>query len=224
MKHKILIVDDEHGIVETIKCLVETIDCEADVAYNGEEALIKIKDNTPDLIILDWMMPELSGWEVCRQLRQDEQTAHIPVIMLTARNTLEDEILGLNVGADDYIAKPFDLNILAARIKALLRRSKEKAREITSGDITINLDTHSTLIKEKLIKLRPKEFDVLYCLMSNKNEAVSREILSEKVWGYEHLDTTRAIDETIKCLRHKLGSHSKNIETVTGIGYRFVDK
>lgn len=221
----ILIVDDDLGIVETVKGMLEINNYKVAVAYDGEEALSKIDDNLPDLIILDWTMPRLSGWEVCRRLREDKKTSGIPVIMLTAKNMPEDEISGLDVGADDYITKPFNINIMEARIKVLLRRYKdEKVREIQAGGISINLNARNVLVKGKPIELRPKEFDVLYFLMSKKGEAVSRNLLSEQVWGYVYLDTTRAVDATIKRLREKLGSQSKRIKTVKGTGYRFVEK
>lgn len=219
----ILVVDDDNGIVVTISGMLEMSGYKVAVAYDGEEALLKIKENIPDLIILDLMLPRLSGWEVCSRLRKDNKTSHVPVIMLTARITPEDELHGLDVGADDYISKPFKLDILEARIKALLRRNrKENVKEIESGDIYINLNTHTVLIKDKPVNLRPKEFDVLYFLMSKKGKAVSRDMLSESVWGYKHFDTTRALDATIKRLREKMGSRSRMIETVAGTGYRFV--
>jgi len=222
MKKKILIVDDDYGITETLKGIVESIDCEADVAYDGEEALSKIDEkNLPDLIILDWMMPILDGWEVCKRIKENKKTCNIPVIMLTAKNSPEDEVSGIDIGADDYITKPFDFSVVEARIKAALRKTK-KEDEIKIGEICINLDKHEVLVRGKSVKLTPKEFELLYFLMSNSGKAMNRDTISEKIWGYEHLETTRAIDETIKCLRDKLGSQARKIETVTGIGYKFI--
>ncbi len=220
MKYKVLIVDDDYGMAETVKGIVELIGCETEVAYNGEEALLKTKEKGhPDLIIMDWSMPVLDGWEACRRLKEDKKTCDIPVIMLTARNNPEDEIKGLSVGADDYIAKPFNIDVLTAHIKAALRRNK-KEEKMKSGEIVINTDAHTVLVKDKTIELRTKEYDLLCFLMKNKGKAIDRNTLSEHIWGYKHLDTTRAIDETIKCLREKLGSQAKRIETVRGVGYR----
>jgi two-component system alkaline phosphatase synthesis response regulator PhoP len=220
MKYKILIIDDDFGLAQALRDIMITTGYEADIARNGEEGLSKIKENRPDLVLLDWMMPKMDGCELCQHLKEDERTSNIPIIMLTVRNEKEDEIEALSIGADDYISKPFNYDILTARVNALLRRNI-KSREMKIGELYINLDTHTLLIKEKSIELRPKEFEVLYFLMSHRDEAVSRNTLSEEIWGYQHLDSTRAIDETIKCLRDKLGSQAKKIKTVVGIGYKF---
>lgn len=220
----ILLVDDIPKYARMVKDIItETLKCKVIIASGGEEALLKIKNTIPDLILLDLMMPKLDGWEVCKRLRKNKRTCHIPIIMLTGKNTSEDEVLGLETGADDYIFKPFVPDVLIARIKTIFRRyQKETEREIKSGEIHINLDTHVSLIAGKPVRLWPKEFDLLYLLMKEKGRVFGRSILLECVWGYEYFGTTRTVDVTIERLRKKLGSQSKLIETVKGVGYKFV--
>lgn len=225
MSNKILVVDDDCGIVEVVKGLLETEGFIVNAAYDGEEALEKINESKPDLIILDWTMPRLNGWEVCHKLRMDKEACQLPIIMLTARRNPEDEIISLDVGVDDFITKPFNSDVLLARVKALLRRCiQEDISEISSGEICINSDKHTVLVEGNIIQLWPKEFDLLYFLMRKIGSAVSREVLLESVWGYEYFGTTRTVDATIKRLREKLGTQSKRIETIKGIGYKFTEE
>jgi len=221
MKPRILIADDDYGVAETLKGLAAACGCEAEAVYNGEDALTKVNEGAPfDLVILDWMMPKLDGLEVCRRLKDDIKTRDMPVIMLTGKSSADEEVDGLKSGADDYITKPFDLNVVKARIELALKKSRRE-KTLTIGEITVNTDRHEALVKEKPVRLTPNEFDLLYFFMSNEGKALSRDVLSEEIWGYKHLKTTRAIDETVKCLRKKLGSCGKKIETVTGLGYKF---
>lgn len=221
----ILIADDDFGMVEIIEGMLRTsIDCKILKAYDGKEVLSIVEHTIPDLILLDWTMPKLDGWEVCRKLRQDKKTCKIPIIMLTARSASEDEVIGLEAGADDFITKPFKTDVLVARVKAILRRfTKEVKRELKSGEIYINLDTHTVQVKDKPVNLWPKEFELLYFLMKKKGNVIDRDTLLEYVWGYEYFGTTRAVDATIKRLREKLGAESKRIETIKGVGYRFTE-
>ncbi|MFH1415960.1 MAG: response regulator transcription factor [Elusimicrobiota bacterium] len=221
----ILVVDDDSGMVELIRGLLEINEFKVDAAYDGEEALKKARDIIPDLIILDWTMPRMDGWEVCRSLRKDKKTENIPIIMLTSRNTPEDEVIGLEVGVDDFMNKPFNNDVFIARINTVLRRyAQENKRELKSGNIYINLDKHAVLIDDQPVSLWPKEFDLLYFMMKKQGDAVSRDNLLESVWGYQYFGTTRTVDATIKRLRKKMGAQSDRIETIKGIGYRFTEE
>jgi len=219
----ILLVEDIPRYARMVKSILEAKKYKVLIAYDGEEALKKIKDIVPDIILLDLVMPKMDGLEVCLRLRKNKKTCNIPIVMLTGMNTSEDEIIGLEMGADDYIVKPFEPPVLIARIKTILRRYQgENIREIKSGGVYINIDKHTVLMKNKPVRLWPKEFDLLYFLLKNKGKVFNRDILLEYVWGYEYFGTTRTVDATIKRLRKKIGAHSKLIETVKGIGYKFV--
>lgn len=222
----ILLVDDIPEYAKMVKGIIMgAIKCRVVTAFGGAEALAQVKKTVPDLILLDLMMPKLDGWEVCRRLRKKARTCDVPIIMLTGRSTPKDEVVGLEVGADDYIVKPFEPGVLIARIKAILRRYHEETeREIRSGNICINLDAHEVLVKGKLVRLWPKEFDLLYLLLKKKGKVLDRNLLLEYVWGYEYFGTTRAVDVTVNRLRKKLGSQSGAIETVKGVGYKFIDE
>ncbi|MBN2407479.1 MAG: response regulator [Elusimicrobia bacterium] len=225
-KPVIMAVDDDPGMLELISGVISSnMDSDIIKAGNGEQALHMLKETVPDLLILDWNMPKIDGWEVCRKVRREEKTRNVPVIMLTARSAKEDEIIGLEVGADDYITKPFNPDILVARIKALLRRfSDESQRELQAGDIYMNLDKHIVKVKGDIVELWPKEFDLLHFFMKKKDNAVTRDSLLENVWGYEYFGTTRTVDVTVKRLRQKLGDEARLIRTVKGIGYKFTEE
>jgi DNA-binding response OmpR family regulator len=220
---KILIVDDEPAIVELARLYLEKNGFETVTAADGIQALVKVKQEHPDLVVLDLMLPELDGWEVCRRLRAETS---IPIIMLTARSEDVDKIVGLELGADDYITKPFNPRELVARVKAVLRRAQSRG-EVTSavirmGDLTIDEPRQEALIGETPISLRTREFDLLLMLARHPGLVLSREQLLEQVWGYDYAGGTRTVDVHVSGLRQKLAGSGVRIETVWGIGYKLV--
>jgi two-component system alkaline phosphatase synthesis response regulator PhoP len=231
---KILVVDDETYIVELVSFNLEKEGYEVLVAYDGLSALKKAKSEAPDLIILDIMLPKMDGLEVCRTLKKDNTYQIIPIIMLTAKGEEFDTILGLETGADDYITKPFSPRELIARVKARLRAIKILADEKAVGakayvfkDLILVPDKYEAFIGEIKMELTPKEFDLLRLLTSNQGRVFTRELLLEKVWGYEFSGDTRTVDVHIRHLRQKLNDDSNYpdyIETVRGVGYKFVEK
>lgn len=196
-------------------------------AADGLEALEKVKVDQPDLIILDLMLPGIDGLEVCRQLKGNKQTSGIPIIMLTAKQEEIDMVLGLELGADDYVTKPFSPRALLARVKAVLRRSSKNlgfAGELVVGNLKMNFERHEVWLGESKIYLTPKEFDLLKFFITNTGKMFSREQLLEKVWGYDYYGDTRTVDVHVRHLRAKLEADEKivsAIETVRKIGYRF---
>lgn len=227
MADKILIIDDEPHIVELIRYNLEGAGFKTLQALNGNEGLALAQKEVPDLVLLDLMLPGIDGLEVCRQLRSDEDLKSIPIIMLTAKSAEIDKVLGLELGADDYITKPFSVRELIARVKALLRRTNfyEGTQTIRSfGDVEVNRQKHEVKKKGEKVELTLKEFELLEILMENNNKVLARELLLEKIWGYEYVGETRTVDVHIRHLRRKLEDDDKNprfIETVRGIGYRF---
>ncbi|WP_300348440.1 response regulator transcription factor [Clostridium sp.] len=223
---KVLIVDDEEHIRELIKFNLKKDGYETEVAVNGREALEKINENKFDLILLDLMIPEIDGLEVCKEIRKNEETEDIPVMIITAKGEEFDKVLGLELGADDYITKPFSIRELMARIKALLRRSNVKKEEniIKFGDVTVNFKTREVTKNSKNIELTLKEFELLKLLIQNKGNILTRELLLDKIWGYEYIGETRTVDVHIRHLRKKVESDDKNpqyIQTIRGVGYKF---
>lgn len=226
MSTKILVVDDEHSIVELLKYNLENSGYEVKEAYDGEEALNMVSQERFDLIILDLMLPKIDGIEVCKRLK--EEYFHIPIIMLTAKSSEADKVLGLNIGADDYITKPFSVKELIARVNALLRRigemEKQNDREIINiGKLKIDLERHEVEKNGKLLDLTLKEFELLRILVENKGKVLSRNVLLDRVWGYDFYGETRTVDVHIRNLRKKIEDDDKNpqyIETVRGVGYR----
>lgn len=227
MTEKILLVDDEEAIIESIEFALKQEGFEVVKAGDGQEALQKVQLEKPNLIVLDLMLPEVSGLEVCRILRRERN--EVPIIMLTAKGEEIDRVIGLEVGADDYLVKPFSLRELTARIRALLRRSKPN--DVESGDIEIhqyddlvmNLTEHKVSVKGNLVELSPKEFKILAMLMSSPNKVFSREDLLEQVWGLDFYGDTKTVDVHIRWLREKIESDASNpkyVQTVRGFGYR----
>lgn len=227
MTEKILLVDDEEAIIESIEFALKQEGFEVVKAGDGQEALQKVQLEKPNLIVLDLMLPEVSGLEVCRILRRERNET--PIIMLTAKGEEIDRVIGLEVGADDYLVKPFSLRELTARIRALLRRSKPA--DVESGDIEIhqyddlvmNLTEHKVSVKGNLVELSPKEFKILAMLMSSPNKVFSREDLLEQVWGLDFYGDTKTVDVHIRWLREKIESDASNpkyVQTVRGFGYR----
>jgi len=227
MTEKILLVDDEEAIIESIEFALKQEGFDVVKAYDGQEALQKVQLEKPNLIVLDLMLPEVSGLEVCRILRRERN--EIPIIMLTAKGEEIDRVIGLEVGADDYLVKPFSLRELTARIRALLRRSKPADSE--SGnieihqyeDLVMNLTEHKVSVRGKPVELSPKEFKILAMLMSSPNKVFSREDLLEQVWGLDFYGDTKTVDVHIRWLREKIESDASNpkyVQTVRGFGYR----
>ena len=222
---KILIVDDEKNIVETIKYNLDKAGFRTLTASDGKRALELAQREMPDLITLDVMIPEMDGWEVCRLLRQDLRTKQIPVIMLTVKGEETDKIVGLELGADDYLTKPFSPKELVARIKAILRRTKEPVPEevMTIGDLRVDFGRHTVRVKEKPVELTAKEFELLKALLEAKGRVLARDFLLDRVWGLEQSMAieTRTVDVHVGQLRKKLRGESKRLITVKNIGYRF---
>ena len=227
MSKRVLVVDDEKLIVKGIRFSLEQEGMEVDCAYDGEEALEKAKEKEYDMILLDIMLPKLTGLEVCQQIRE---FSSVPIIMLTAKGEDMDKILGLEYGADDYITKPFNILEVKARIKAIMRRMrKEEAKEsfgktLVSGDLKLDCEGRRVFIAGKEINLTAKEFDVLELLAKNTNKVYSRENLLNLVWGYEYPGDVRTVDVHIRRLREKIEavpSDPKYVHTKWGIGYYF---
>ena len=227
----VLVVDDEQDIAGLIKHGLEKGgEIEAEVVTAGDAALKSVTERTPDLIILDLNLPVLSGLEVCRILRARPNTANVPIIMLTARTTETDRVTGLDVGADDYITKPFSLRELTARVRAVLRRGRADVAPATAGalvyrgkHIVADFDAVSVAVDGQSVRLTRREFELLRYLVQNRNRVLSRDRLLERVWGYDRLVETRSVDVHVGRLRGKLGLAGRQIETVVGLGYRFVE-
>lgn len=223
---KILVADDDESIVELIMLYLRKDGFDVITARDGGEALRKITQHSPDLVLLDIMMPVKDGWEVCREIRQRYQ---LPVIMLTSRSEDYDKILGLELGADDYITKPFNPRELVARVRAVLRRSRQESSEprlLQYRDLVINLDEFMVTKEGRPVPLTRKELELLWLLAGRPNQVFSREQLLSRIWGYDYTGDTRTVDTHIKRLRRKLGSgESWDIKTVWSVGYKFeVDK
>lgn len=218
---KVLIVDDEPAIVDLIKINLELEGFDTCVCYTGQQALTAAPIYVPDLIILDIMLPDISGFEVCKKL----QNLSIPIIMLTAKNDIKDKLYGLELGADDYITKPFDSRELTARIKTVLRRidkfGTKEDPNIQLGPIMINTTERQVYIDGEEIVLTPKEYELLLVFCENQRKVFSRENLLELVWKFEYIGDSRTVDMHVQRLRKKLGKYSFFIKTVFGIGYKF---
>ena len=221
-------VDDEQQICQLVKDILEENGYTATMAHTTDEAFQKIKLALPDLILLDVRLPTIGGLEFCRQIRQDVRTRKLPVIMLTVQDTETDKVIGLEVGADDYITKPFGNREILARIKAVFRRvdngKSDESSTLKIGPLEIDLDMHEVKYKGKDLMLTPKEFELLVALAKNKNKALRREALMSAVWGYDYPGTLGTIDVHIRHLRKKLGDAGRYIKTLIGVGYRLDDK
>ena len=229
MGTRVLVVEDEQDIAGLIKHALERKgDIEVDIAGAGDAAIRSVSEAAPDLIVLDLNLPVLSGVEVCRIVRARPATSHIPIIMLTARASESDRVTGLELGADDYITKPFALRELVARVRAVLRRGSPGERKIApisySGNHLIaDFDAISVRVDGSQVRLTRREFELLRYLVENRNRVISRDKLLERVWGWDDSVETRSVDVHIGRLRSKLGAASRQIETVIGLGYRFID-
>ena len=224
MKYKILVVDDDRNICELLRLYLEKEGFETVVANDGEQAVEYANKYTPDLILLDIMLPKLDGWQVCRQIRKTLET---PIIMLTAKGETFDKILGLELGADDYITKPFDTKEVIARVKAVLRRTydseKNNMQEVKYDKLRINLTNYELVVDGKSIDTPPKELELIYHLASNPNRVYTRDQLLDEVWGFDYYGDSRTVDVHVKRLREKLENISPEwlLKTVWGVGYKF---
>lgn len=224
---KIVIVEDDTVLAETLADNLTEEGYKVVTLVDGETAYQKIKDKPPDLIVLDVMLPKLDGLSLCRMIRRNPTTAHIPIIMLTARSSEVDKIVGLESGADDYVVKPFALGELLARIRAVMRRAPTHMivqDELVVGDLRLDLNGRHAFLRDEEVKLSQKEYDLLAELMRNKGVVLSRDLLLSKVWGYDYLGNGRTVDVHVRWLRKKIEdspSNPKRIVTVRGIGYRF---
>lgn len=229
MTEKILVVDDEKDIVTMLDYNLKKEGFRTVVGYDGEDALGLAVREHPDLILLDLMLPVKDGLEVCRELKKDEKTAGIPVIMLTAKAQEADKVVGLELGADDYVTKPFRIRELIARIRAVLRRGKDRERlpeVIMFGSLRIDPSRVEVAVREKSAGLTPKEFKLLMALIKARGRVLSRDYLLDAVWGYDHAleIQTRTVDVHIRTLRRKLKGEAKRIVTVKQYGYRFTSE
>ena len=220
---KILVVDDDSNICELLRLYLEKEDFEVTLAYNGAKALDLFDSLKPDLMLLDIMMPQLDGWQVCREIRKKSDC---PIIMLTAKGEVFDKILGLELGADDYVVKPFEAKEVVARVKAVLRRSgktQQKSKEVQFDKLYINMENYELRVDGKQIDTPPKEMELIYHLASNPNRVYTRDQLLDEVWGFEYYGDSRTVDVHVKRLREKLDGISEQwtLKTVWGVGYKF---
>lgn len=230
-KKRILIVDDDENIAELISLYLVKECFDTEIAEDGEHALIKFKEYQPHLVMLDIMLPGMDGYDVCREIRK---TSNVPIIMLSAKGEVFDKVLGLRIGADDYMVKPFDSNELVARVQAILRRtvqaeetpagatSSKKEDTVRYEDLEVSLSGYTVIYKGHQIEMPPKELELLYFLASQPNQVFTREQLLDKIWGYDYIGDTRTVDVHVKRIREKI-KDGKNwsVTTVWGIGYKF---
>ena len=226
MMDKILVADDDLNICELLRLYLEKEGFEVVMAHDGEEAVARFESEKPSLILLDIMMPKLDGWQVCRQIRQKSDC---PIIMLTAKGETFDKVLGLELGADDYVVKPFDTKEIVARIKAVLRRSgpagaaANEVKEVSYDKLTVNMTRYELQVDGKVVAAPPKALELLFHLASNPNRVFTRDQLLDEVWGFEYYGDSRTVDVHIKRLREKLEGVSDqwSLKTVWGVGYKF---
>lgn len=224
MKYKILVVDDDENICELLRLYLEKEGFETVVANDGEQAVEYNEKYSPDLILLDIMLPRLDGWQVCREIRKNHET---PIIMITAKGEVFDKILGLELGADDYVTKPFDTKEIVARVKAVLRRSNDKSKkqisEVKYDRLKINITNYELEVNGERIDTPPKELELIYHLASNPNRVYTRDQLLDEVWGFDYYGDSRTVDVHVKRLREKLENISTewSLKTVWGVGYKF---
>jgi two-component system phosphate regulon response regulator PhoB len=223
MASKILIIDDEPDVADIVAMNLKAEGYKILIADNGESGLAKAKAEAPNLIVLDLMLPKMSGLEVCKALKREAATARIPIIMLTAKSDEVDRIVGLELGADDYVTKPFSPRELLLRVQSVLRRSSaggEKQERIKVGEILLDHSRHEVLVRNQPIELTATEFRLLAILMERRGRVQTRDRLLNDVWGYESVIDTRTVDTHVRRLREKLGPLADYVETVRGVGYR----
>ena len=224
MSQKVLVVEDDNNIAELLRLYLQKDGFEVSHAADGGKAVEMAKEIQPDLVLLDIMLPVMDGWQVCRELRK---TMKMPIIMLTAKGETEDKVSGLEMGADDYIVKPFEVKELLARVHAVLRRTgddgKPKSKKLTFDKLVINLDSYELIVDGKKIDTPPKEMELLYHLAATPNRVYTRNQLLDEVWGFDYFGDSRTVDVHIKRLREKLEGVSDKgaLKTVWGVGYKF---
>jgi two-component system response regulator RegX3 len=229
-RHRVLVVEDEPALAESVRYALDIEGFDVLVADTGVDGLESARVNDPDLVVLDLMLPGMSGLDVCRQIRR---SSDVPIIMLTAKDAESDKVVGLELGADDYITKPFSMRELVARIRAQLRRAAktgalaEPNEVLRGGPIELDIDAHRAMVDGETVELRPKEFELLESLMRRRNRLSARHALIDEVWGPSYFGDTKTLDVHIKRLRQKLEpdpSHPRLIVTVRGLGYKFIDE
>ena len=223
---RVLVVEDEYDIAVLVKHALERAgDAQVELVASGDVAIRVATEDPPDLVILDLNLPVLSGVEVCRVLRARPETANVAIIMLTARTAEGDRVSGLDMGADDYVTKPFSLRELSARVRAVMRRQTPPAAPTVfqGKHLKADFDAVAIAVDGLPIRLTRREYELLRCLVENRNRVLSRDRLLERVWGYERFIETRSVDVHVGRLRSKLGIAGHQIETVVGLGYRFVE-
>ena len=224
MSQKVLVVEDDNNIAELLRLYLQKDGFEVSHAADGGKAVEMAREIQPDLVLLDIMLPVMDGWQVCRELRK---TMKMPIIMLTAKGETEDKVSGLEMGADDYIVKPFEVKELLARVHAVLRRTgddgKPKSKKLTFDKLVINLDSYELIVDGKKIDTPPKEMELLYHLAATPNRVYTRNQLLDEVWGFDYFGDSRTVDVHIKRLREKLEGVSEKwtLKTVWGVGYKF---
>ncbi|MSR42812.1 MAG: response regulator transcription factor [Pedosphaera sp.] len=226
VKQKILVVDDEPDALELIEFNLRAAGFDVLTAADGAEALKKVKQNPPALVLLDLMLPEVDGLEVCKILRRDPATAGVPVIMVTAKAAEIDRVLGLELGADDYVTKPFSPRELVLRVKSVLRRRhapEAKLDKFVFAELTLDVTRHQLSVSGKKIELTATEFKLITLLIQRRGRVQNREQLLKEVWGYDHFIDTRTVDTHMRRLREKLGKAARFLDTVRGVGYRFTE-
>ena len=222
---KILVADDDRNICELLRMYLEKEGFAVVLAGNGEEALSKFDEEEPDILLLDVMMPKLDGWQVCRELRKKSEC---PIIMITAKGETFDKVLGLELGADDYVVKPFEPKEIVARVKAVLRRTGKASaendkKEVSFDKLTVNMTKYELKVDGKVVDTPPKELELLYFLASHPNQVFTREQLLDHIWGYEYIGDTRTVDVHVKRVREKIKDRANwSIATVWGIGYKII--
>jgi len=226
MSPTILVIDDEPDLRALVRVNLEQAGHRVETAENGRDALAALRRSLPDLVVLDLMLPDISGTDLCRRLRYDPNTAELPIIMLTAKSEELDRVVGFELGADDYVTKPFSPRELTLRVAAVLRRKVESGSAVgrlEHSALRLEPDRHRCYVDDREVILTAKEFDLLHCLMSRPGRVMTRNALLERVWGTDVAVTSRTIDTHLKRLREKLGGAGQLIETVRGLGYRFAE-
>ena len=229
MSKNILVIEDEPNLLAALEYTLEQEGFEVLTAIDGEDGLHLARSRKPDVIILDVMLPSLDGFEICRIIRRE---SNIPILMLTARGEEVARVVGLELGADDYVTKPFSMRELLARVRSLLRRtapsvpsgSQNESEVLRSGDLTIDLAGHSAMLENKPLDMKPREFSLLSLLASNKGRAFTRDQILERLWGHDYIGDSRTVDVHVRWLREKIEpepSNPRRIVTIRGVGYRF---
>ena len=226
MAERVLIVDDEPDLLELVRINLAQAGFDVEVSTSGRDGLERVRHRPPDLLVLDLMLPDLPGTEVCRKIRSDEKLADLPILMLTAKSEEVDRVVGFELGADDYVTKPFSPRELTLRATAILRRAKgspEPKGALGHGALVLDIERHRCSVEGEPVDLTAKEFKLLGTLMRRPGRVMSRQSLLDEVWGSDITVTERTIDTHLKRLREKLGTAGDMIETVRGVGYRFAE-